>query len=226
MMIKNNMILILTLALVMIFTATDTPLSSPFFPLAQQVWPKCPRPTSFPSSNFAPKFFPYPKLLSNVLSPSPLSPCSSGIGPSFGFVFPCLRIKAAIIGFAGDGGGSGHLNFLPGVLAAGDGATPAGRGLLKGLVENDVAGVCLPGVASLMPETEFPAGCDTSWLDDLRLWSVATVSLSTAVFLLQQWPMCAEVGGSGLWSVVQVKGCDKREKLSPEKMRKKRKKTV
>lgn len=59
-----------------------------------------------------------------------------------------------MIGFAGDGGGSGHRNFLPGVLA-GDGAMPAGRGLGNGLMENDCAGVFLPGVAA---ETELPDG--------------------------------------------------------------------
>ena len=62
-----------------------------------------------------------------------------------------------MIGFAGDGGGRGHLNFLPGVLA-GDGATPGGSGLVNGLVEKELAGVCLPEVASPMPETPFPEG--------------------------------------------------------------------
>jgi len=57
-----------------------------------------------------------------------------------------------MIGFAGEGGGSGHRNFLPGVLA-GDGATPGGRGLGKGLVEKECAGVFLPGVA---PDSELP----------------------------------------------------------------------
>lgn len=64
-----------------------------------------------------------------------------------------------MIGFAGEGGGRGQRNFRPGVFAAGDGATPAGRGLGKGLlVEKEFAGVYLPGVvASLAVETELPA---------------------------------------------------------------------
>lgn len=220
----------LTLALDMIFTATDWPLSSPFFPLAQQVWPKWPRPTSFPSSNFAPKFFPYPKLLSRDLSPSPPSPCSSGMGPSFGFaVFPCRRRSAAMIGFAGEGGGRGHRNFLPGVFA-GDGATPGGRGLVKGLVEKEFAGVYLPGVvASLTPDTEFPAGCvagdGARLLGSLVPWSAGTVSLLTAMFLLQQWPIAAYVVVTGRWSA-QVKGSDKREETSPEKLRRQTHTTV
>ena len=76
------------------------------------------------------------------------------MGPSLGFAFPCRRSSAAMIGFAGEGGGSGHRNFLPGVFA-GDGATPAGRGLGNGLIENDCAGVFLPGVAA---EIELPDG--------------------------------------------------------------------
>lgn len=62
-----------------------------------------------------------------------------------------------MIGFAGEGGGRGHRNFRPGVFA-GDGATPGGRGLGKGLlVEKEFAGVYLPGVvASLVVETELP----------------------------------------------------------------------
>lgn len=56
-----------------------------------------------------------------------------------------------MIGLAGDSGGSGHLNILPGVLA-GDGATPAGRGLWKGLAKREYAGVALPERASLAPE--------------------------------------------------------------------------
>lgn len=63
-----------------------------------------------------------------------------------------------MIGFAGDGGGKGHRNFLPGVLA-GEGAMPGGRGLLKGLVENEFAGVFLPGVTFLTLGTVFPEGC-------------------------------------------------------------------
>lgn len=45
---------------------------------------------------------------------------------------------ADIIGFTGDGGGKGHRNFLPGVLAGdGDGAIPAGHGLWNGLQANE-----------------------------------------------------------------------------------------
>ena len=60
-----------------------------------------------------------------------------------------------MIGFAGEGGGSGHRNFLPGVLA-GEGATPAGSGLGNGLAEKEYAGVFFPEKAS--PERE-PSPC-------------------------------------------------------------------
>lgn len=142
-----------TLALEMILTATEWPLSSPFFPLAKQVWPKCPRPISLPISYFAPKFFGYPKLLSSPLSPSPpppaAAPPSSGIGsgPPVSLAGPRRRSIADMIGFAGDGGGSGHLNFLPGVLA-GEGATPAGSGLWNGLAAKECKGVAPPAPAA------------------------------------------------------------------------------
>jgi hypothetical protein len=92
-----------------------------------------------------------------------------------------------MIGLAGEGGGSGHRNFLPGVLA-GDGATPAGSGLWKGLAEKECAGVAFPERVS--PETE---------LEDIG--NVAAVSAegspepvfpslsTTETFLLQQWPI-------------------------------------
>lgn len=62
---------------------------------------------------------------------------------------------------------------------------------MKGLVVNELAGVYLPGVASLATETKFPeGGGDAAGCGDLRRRSAATVSLSTAEkFLLQQCPM-------------------------------------
>lgn len=148
----------------MILTARGTSLRSPFLPLAWQVWPKCPRPTSFPKSYLAPKFLLYPKFLSSDWSsPSPSVAPSSGIGPSSGgFALPNLLTREALMCFAGDGGGNGRLkNFLPGVDRPGDGETPPGKGeappwgyglapppwgygLGHGLVAaEDRAGVCL-----------------------------------------------------------------------------------
>jgi hypothetical protein len=93
-----------------------------------------------------------------------------------------------MIGFAGEGGGSGHRNFLPGVLA-GDGATPAGRGLWNGLAAKEY-GVDLPDRES--PGMEFPDGCiefaDGSPAVDTSAPGFSSV-LTTEMFLLQQWPM-------------------------------------
>lgn len=93
-----------------------------------------------------------------------------------------------MIGLAGEGGGSGHLNFLPGVLA-GDGATPTGRGLWKGLTEKECAGVCFPERAS--PDSEFPDG-DGKLARFPAARSpalVVTSVLTTETLLLQQWPI-------------------------------------
>lgn len=87
-----------------------------------------------------------------------------------------------MIGLAGDGGGKGHLNFLPGVLAGdGDGGTPAGSGLVNGLTEYEL--VSTDGVAGA------GIGCGWEWL------TVEVASLLTAdTFLLQQWPMTVNAG--------------------------------
>lgn len=80
---------------------------------------------------------------------------------------------ADIIGLAGEGGGKGHLNFLPGVLPGdGDGATPAGKGLGKGLAAKEVE----PGVAS-----GGGVGGGFDWLTD-----VTESLLTTETPLLQQ----------------------------------------
>lgn len=99
----------------MTLTATCCPLSSPFLNLAEQVYPKCPRPTSLPTSYLVEKFFENPKLLSRPDTPPPSTSLPSGIVASFGFTDPCRRASNARMCFAGDGGGNGRRKNLRGV---------------------------------------------------------------------------------------------------------------
>jgi len=179
-----------TLALDIILTATVWSLSSPFLTVAEQVWPKCPLPISFPNSYLAPKFLLYPKLLSSdcccCCCCSASTPPCSGIGPSFGFPPPpSLLTNDAAICFAGDGGGNGLLKNLLGVDAlAGDGDTPPGSGLAAtpcgyvlgqglGCVEEDLAGVFF---TESTPLREVEEGNDVGWL-----WSVEEATIVTVV---------------------------------------------
>lgn len=119
-----------TLALETILTATVWPLMSPFFALAKHVFPKWPRPTSFPSSYLDPKFFPYPKFLFSVgFSAFPVA--SSAVVPSLGLPGSRRLASAALMCFAGDGGGKGRRKNRRGVELAGEGETPAGNGLAE-----------------------------------------------------------------------------------------------
>lgn len=71
----------------------------------------------------------------------------------------------AMIGLAGEGGGRGHRNFLPGVVAGeGEGAISAGRGLENGLAVAEEGGAEIAMV--------------------LLLWTSETL-------LLQEWPMAS-----------------------------------
>lgn len=153
----------------MILTATSCPLASPFLTRAEQVFPKCPRPTSFPSSYFAAKFFPYPKLLSNPLSgggsvftgeavgaeaaaapaPSLLDSWTglAGTRGGLGEAAPPKRLaREALMCLAGEGGGKGRRKKRRGVERAGEGATPCGRGLGQTLGGTAAAGVVVVAV--------------------------------------------------------------------------------
>lgn len=101
----------LTLDLGITLTATSCPFSSPFLAVAEEVYPKWPRPTSSPSSYLAKKFFENPKLLSKPSSASD----PSGIEAPFGFTEPWRRARRALMCFAGEGGGKGRLKIRSGV---------------------------------------------------------------------------------------------------------------
>ena len=113
---KAEMRKIFTLDLGMILTATCWPLCSPFLTLAARVYPKCPLPTSSPSSYLFETCLENPKFLSKPVIPSASLP--SGIDASFGFTEPCRRARTARICFAGDGGGNGFLKNRFGVELA------------------------------------------------------------------------------------------------------------
>ncbi|RWR84117.1 hypothetical protein CKAN_01290500 [Cinnamomum micranthum f. kanehirae] len=144
----------------MTFTATCCPFSSPFLNLAEHVYPKCPRPTSPPSSYLLAKFFENPKLLSSPAPPPSASfPCT--IAASFGFTDPCLLANTARMCFAGDGGGKGRRKNLLGVelvLAFGAGdffeKNRAGLGLASSLVPSPLTSWVTP-VSKFTRDTGF-----------------------------------------------------------------------
>lgn len=105
-----------TFALGMTFTATCWPLNSPFLNTAEQVYPKCPRPTSSPTSNLLVNSLENPNLLSRS-TPSSSSP-SSGIATEAVAFFPSRRASTALMCLAGDGGGKGRRKNRLGVEAA------------------------------------------------------------------------------------------------------------
>ena len=90
-----------------------------------------------------------------------------------------------MIGLAGEGGGKGHRNFLPGVLA-GDGATPAGSGLWNGLAENEWDGVFLTSPEMGLGGT---GECFDSWRVLGGTGSLLLLATETAALLLQQCPI-------------------------------------
>ena len=100
-----------------------------------------------------------------------------------------------MIGFAGEGGGSGHRNFLPGVLA-GDGATPAGSGLGKELAVNEWAGVFLASPVTGLGATGACLEWWTAAVEVKESWKWLLDS-ETAALLLQQCPI-ADLNGSDL----------------------------
>jgi hypothetical protein len=109
------------------------PLRSPLRILAKQVWPKWPRPTSWPSSYFALKFLGYPKCLSRGFShnsteedcgmkPPALAPpaATPPAPPWLGFGAPAAALPWRLtrddwMCLAGDGGGNGRLKRRSGV---------------------------------------------------------------------------------------------------------------
>ncbi|KAI4318621.1 hypothetical protein MLD38_032300 [Melastoma candidum] len=86
----------------MTLTATLDPFHSPFLNTAEHVYPKCPLPTSSPTSSLLVTSLEYPNLLSSpaASSSSPSFPSSS----TFFFLIPLLRLSTAAMCFAGDGG--------------------------------------------------------------------------------------------------------------------------
>ncbi|MFS7929755.1 hypothetical protein Hanom_Chr04g00336221 [Helianthus anomalus] len=80
-----------------------------------------------------------------------------------------------MIGFAGDGGGNGHLNTLLGV------PLPSGHRICHGLPVKDTTGVSFPTPTGVSVETPAGAAVDGGFRRCLVLCS--------PVVLLQQWPI-------------------------------------